>query len=62
MAKQKCPTKAYFAYVPNELVIEIRKNKSKPTLLSLQDQIGYFLFLMVRDQQELSEEGMLKRV
>lgn len=49
---KKALQKYYPAYVSKELVKEIRKNKKQNAALPLQDQIGDFLFSIVRDHPE----------
>lgn len=53
---KKLLSKNYAAYLPKEMVKEIRKNK-KDTTLKLQDQIRDFLFSIVRDHPDIIEGG-----
>ncbi len=45
------------AYVPKEMMKQIRKTKKDPSTLPVQDQISEFLFTMVRDHPEIIGEG-----
>lgn len=54
---KKALEKYYQAYVPSEKVKEIRKRKKKDSDLTFQDQIGDFLFSMVREHPDTIGKG-----
>jgi hypothetical protein len=54
---KKALQKTYPAYVSKELVKEIRKTKKLAAAHSVQDQIGDFLFSMVREHPEIIGGG-----
>jgi hypothetical protein len=49
--------KNYYSYVSREKTKDIKKTKKQPTSTSLQDQLGDFLFSMVRDNPKLIGAG-----
>ena len=54
---KKTLTKYYPDYVPKEKVKEIKKDKKQDSTQKLQDQIGDFLFSIVRDHPEVIGDG-----
>jgi hypothetical protein len=54
---KKMLEKYYQAYVSTEKVREVKKRKKKESMLTFQDQIGDFLFSIVREHPEVIGKG-----